>query len=51
MNRNFLKAAILVLAGSYVAIGLAACNTIAGAGTDVKETGQSIHNSAEKAKN
>ncbi len=51
MNKNFLRAALLVLAGSYVAIGLAACNTVAGAGTDVRDTGQSIHNSAERAKN
>ena len=41
-------AALVVMMG--FAIGLAACNTIEGAGKDVKATGQAIENTADKAK-
>jgi len=41
-------AALLALAG--VALGLAACNTIEGAGKDVKATGSAIEKAAEKSK-
>ena len=39
--------AVLCLAG---ALSLGACNTIKGAGTDIKKTGNAIENTAEKAK-
>ncbi|SDB82381.1 entericidin A/B family lipoprotein [Paraburkholderia lycopersici] len=35
---------------ALVAVTLAACNTIAGAGEDISRGGQAITNSAEKAK-
>lgn len=38
---------ILCLAG---ALALGACNTVKGAGTDIKKTGNAIENTAEKAK-
>ena len=41
-------AALLALAG--IALGLAACNTIEGAGKDVKATGSAIEKAAEKSK-
>jgi predicted small secreted protein len=41
-------AALAVIA--LLANSLAACNTVAGAGKDVKATGQAIENAAEKAK-
>jgi len=51
MNRNFLRASLLILLGSYAAAGLAACNTVEGAGQDVKATGSSIEESAQRNKN
>ena len=41
-------AGLAVMAG--IAIGIAACNTVEGAGKDVKATGQAIENTADKAK-
>ena len=41
-------AAILALAG--LCLALAACNTIEGAGKDIKATGGAIEKAAEKAK-
>jgi predicted small secreted protein len=41
-------AALVALAG--LAVGLAACNTIQGAGKDVKAAGQAIENAADKSK-
>ncbi len=41
-------AALAALAG--LAAGLAACNTIQGAGKDVKAAGQAIENAADKSK-
>jgi predicted small secreted protein len=41
-------AALLALSG--VALGLAACNTIEGAGKDVKATGSAIEKAADSAK-
>ena len=38
---------LLILAATF---GLAGCNTIAGAGHDIKNAGQGIQNSAEKHK-
>lgn len=32
------------------ALGVSACNTVKGAGTDIKKTGDAIENTAEKAK-
>jgi len=41
-------AALLALAG--LALGLGACNTIEGAGKDVKATGNAIEKAADSAK-
>ena len=41
-------AALAALAGIVVA--LSACNTVEGAGKDVKATGQALENAADKAK-
>ena len=41
-------AALVVLAG--LVVGVSACNTVDGAGKDVKATGQAIENTADKAK-
>jgi len=41
-------AALLALSG--IAVGLAACNTVEGAGRDVKATGNAIEKAAESAK-
>ncbi|MEO8346068.1 MAG: entericidin A/B family lipoprotein [Betaproteobacteria bacterium] len=41
-------AALAIMAG--MVIGLAACNTVEGAGKDVKAAGQGIEKAAEKAK-
>lgn len=46
MNRIALALAALFV----VAFTLAGCNTMAGFGQDVQDTGQSIHKSAEKHK-
>jgi predicted small secreted protein len=44
-----MKALIVALLGMSV-ISLTACNTVAGAGKDVKATGQAIENTAKDAK-
>ena len=41
-------AALAVMAG--IAIGIAACNTVEGAGKDVKAAGQGIEKAADKSK-
>ena len=41
-------AALLALSG--IAVSLAACNTVEGAGRDVKATGNAIEKAAESAK-
>jgi predicted small secreted protein len=41
-------AALAVLAGFV--LGISACNTVEGAGKDVKAAGQGIENAADKAK-
>jgi entericidin B len=43
------KMAVLVVMMGF-ALGLAACNTIEGAGKDVKAAGQGIEKAAEKSK-
>jgi predicted small secreted protein len=43
------KLAVLVVLMGF-ALGLAACNTIEGAGKDVKAAGQGIEKAAEKSK-
>ncbi len=40
----------LALAALVAVMGLSACNTIQGAGTDIKKTGNAIEDTAEKAK-
>ncbi len=44
------KTPSIVLAALIATIGLSACNTIQGAGTDIKKTGNAIEDTAEKAK-
>ena len=41
---------LLVLAVLAAALGVTACNTVKGAGTDIKKTGDAIEATAEKAK-
>lgn len=41
---------IAALACLTAALGLGACNTVKGAGTDIKKTGDVIEDTAEKAK-
>ena len=41
-------AALAALTG--IVVGLSACNTVEGAGKDVKATGQAIENAADKSK-
>jgi predicted small secreted protein len=41
-------AALALLAG--IAVSVTACNTVEGAGKDVKATGQAIENAADKSK-
>ncbi|HEY4344684.1 MAG TPA: entericidin A/B family lipoprotein [Parvibaculum sp.] len=50
MRKNITKAVLLVLVAGYGAAGLAACNTVEGAGKDVKNTGNTIEDSARNAK-
>lgn len=40
----------LSLVALIATIGLSACNTVKGAGTDIKKTGDVIEDTAEKAK-
>ncbi len=44
------KSKSIALAALIATIGLSACNTIQGAGTDIKKTGNAIEDTAEKAK-
>ncbi len=46
MNGQKLATLALVLA----ALGVSACNTMKGAGTDIKKTGDAIEDTAEKSK-
>ena len=43
------RLAVLAVLAGFVA-GLSACNTVEGAGKDVKATGQAIENAADKRK-
>jgi len=45
-----LKRIAALLALSAIALGLAACNTVEGAGKDVKATGNAIEKAANSAK-
>ena len=40
----------LTLAVMVASLGVSACNTVKGAGTDIKKTGDTIEDTAEKAK-
>lgn len=44
-----MKAFLVILLGGSV-LSLTACNTVAGAGKDVKATGQAVEKAAEDAK-
>ncbi len=41
---------LIVLAAAVAAIGVAACNTVAGAGQDVSAAGHAVTNTANDAK-
>ncbi len=41
---------LTALAVMTAALGVSACNTIQGAGTDIKKTGQTIEKAADKTK-
>jgi predicted small secreted protein len=41
---------LIVLAAAVAALGVAACNTIAGAGQDVSSAGHAVTNTANDAK-
>ena len=45
-----LKRITVLLALSCIVLGLAACNTVEGAGKDVKATGAAIEKAADSAK-
>lgn len=45
-----IKIKSIALAALFASLGLSACNTIQGAGTDIKKTGNAIEDTAEKAK-
>jgi predicted small secreted protein len=45
MNKHILLLTLLV-----AAVGVSACNTVKGAGTDIKKTGDAIEDTAEKTK-
>jgi predicted small secreted protein len=49
IERNPMKALMAVLLGLSV-LSLTACNTVAGAGKDVKATGQAVEKAADEAK-
>ena len=49
IERNPMKALMAVLLGLSV-LSLTACNTVAGAGKDVKATGQAVEKAADDAK-
>ncbi|MDX2143559.1 MAG: entericidin A/B family lipoprotein [Rhodospirillaceae bacterium] len=40
----------LLVSGAVIVIGLSACNTIEGAGQDIKSTGKAIERTADKNK-
>lgn len=44
------KTKSFALAALIATLGLSACNTIQGAGTDIRKTGNAIEDTAEKAK-
>lgn len=50
MRKNLTKAVLLVLMAGYGAVGLAACNTVEGAGQDIQKGGQKIEDTARDAK-
>jgi predicted small secreted protein len=50
MTRHIAPRLIALLAATAIASMLSACNTVEGAGKDVKATGQAVENAADKAK-
>jgi len=50
MTRHIAPRLLALLAATAVASMLTACNTVEGAGKDVKATGQAVENAADKAK-
>jgi len=49
-NKSASQAAMLTLAALIVAVGFSACNTIEGAGKDIKSTGNAIERTADDNK-
>jgi entericidin B len=47
LDGTFMRAAMMGLLLAGAAVSLSACNTVAGAGQDVKNTGQATTNAAD----
>ncbi len=50
MRKSIMKAVLLVMVAGYGAAGLAACNTVEGAGQDIQKGGEKIEGAAQNAK-
>lgn len=50
MTSHMSLSRLVALVCVTAAVGLSACNTVKGAGTDIKKTGDTIEDTAEKAK-
>jgi predicted small secreted protein len=50
MTSSFKRAATLLAGAAILALTVSACNTVEGAGRDVKSTGKAIERTAEKNK-
>ena len=44
------RAVATIVAAAVIVLGFAACNTVSGAGKDIKSTGKAIENTAEDNK-
>lgn len=49
MRKSIMKGVLLVMVAGY-GVGLAACNTVEGAGQDISKGGQKIEGAAQNAK-
>ena len=49
-SKTVSRTAMITIAALIVAVGFSACNTIEGAGQDMKSTGKAIERSADDAK-
>jgi predicted small secreted protein len=49
-NTSFTRGLVLCIAATAIVLGFAACNTVSGAGKDIKSTGKAIEHTAEDNK-